>query len=95
MLDRENCCIWVYFSHVKWYDGSETPDSFKALFDLVENYNAINKQQDVIDAVYIRIGEENDDIEFEYLGDGYELAMPTTYIEDRDGCRFNHKLNEE
>ena len=94
-LDRENCCIWIYFSDIKWYDGDETADSFKAMFDLIEHYNAINKQQEVIDAVYIRIGEENDDIEFEYLGDGYELAQPTTYIEDRDGCRFNHKLYEE
>lgn len=94
-LDRENCCIWVYFDDVKWYDGDETSDSFKAMFDLVEHYNAINPRQEVIDAVYIRIGEERDDTEYEYLGDGYELAEPTTYIEDLEECRFNHKLYEE
>jgi hypothetical protein len=94
-LDRENCCIWIYFSSVKWYDGDETADSFKAMFDLIEHYNAINKQQEVIDAVYIRIGDERDDTDYEYLGDGYDLAEPVTYIEDRGESRFNHKLYEE
>ena len=72
-LDKEKRRITIHFPDIKWYGSNtgEKPDSYMALFHKVEPY------QDYIDAIYLRIGEDIDDMEEKYYGEGWDLA----YIE--------------
>ena len=72
-LDKEKRRITIHFPDIKWYGSNtgEKPDSYMALFHKVERY------KDYIDAIYIRIGEDLEDTEEKYYGEGWDLA----YIE--------------
>jgi len=70
-LDKEKRRIKIHFPNIKWYEGSKDVDSYMALFHSVKHY------EDYIDAIYLRIGEDMDDMEEKYYGEGWELA----YIE--------------
>ena len=70
-LDKEKRRIKIHFPDIKWYEGYENVDSYMALFHKVKLY------EDYIDAIYIRIGENIDDSEEKYYGEGWDLA----YIE--------------
>lgn len=72
-LDKEKRRITIHFPDIKWYGSNtgEKPDSYMALFHKVERY------EDYIDAIYLRIGEDIDDMEEKYYGEGWDLA----YIE--------------
>ena len=48
--------------------ASEDVDSYMALFHSVQPY------EDYIDAIYLRIGEDTEDMEEHNYGDGYSLA---------------------
>ena len=63
------------FPDVKWYEGKEDVDSYMALFHSVKPY------EDYIDAIYLRIGEDTEDMEEKYYGDGYSLACIERSIE--------------
>jgi len=72
-LDKEKRRITINFPDIKWYgsNNGEKPDSYMALFHKVERY------EDYIDAIYLRIGDDIDDTEEKYYGEGWDLA----YIE--------------
>ena len=63
------------FPHIKWYEGSEDVDSYMALFHSVQPY------EDYIDAIYLRIGEDKEDMEEHNYGNGYKLASIERSIE--------------
>lgn len=71
-LDKEKRRITIYFPDTKWHgNGGERVDSYMALFHKVKHY------EDYIDAIYLRIGEDREDMEEKYYGEGWGLA----YIE--------------
>jgi len=72
-LDKEKKRITIHFPDIKWYgsNSGEKPDSYMALFHKVKRY------EDYIDAIYLRIGEDREDMEEKYYGEGWDLA----YIE--------------
>lgn len=77
-LDKEKRRITMNFPDVKWYEGSgkfEDVDSYMALFHSVQPY------EHYIDAIYLRIGEDMEDLEEKYYGSGYELASIARSIE--------------
>ena len=74
-LDKEARRITMNFPDVKWYEGKEDVDSYMALFHSVKPY------EDYIDAIYLRIGEDTEDMEEKYYGDGYSLACIERSIE--------------
>ena len=74
-LDKEKRRITINFPDIKWYEGREDIDSYMALFHSVKPY------EDYIDAIYLRIGEDLEDTEEKYYGDGYELASIQRSIE--------------
>lgn len=82
-LDSENESILIEFDDVKWYDSFDEVISFNALLDLAESY-----ENERIDAAYIRIGEEEGDVETRYVNEGYELVRAVSYYEV-DGSRFD------
>ena len=67
-LDKEDRRITLEFSDIKWYEGNKEVDSYMALFHSVQPY------EDYIDAVFLRIGEDTEDIIEHNYGDGYSLA---------------------
>lgn len=75
-LDSKNNSILMEFEDVKWYDSFDEPQSFKALFDMIEQ-----DYTDEIHAGYVRVGEEQDDIETYYVNEGYELVRGISYYE--------------
>jgi hypothetical protein len=74
-LDKEKRRITMNFSDIKWYEGGEDVDSYMALFHSVQPY------EHYIDAIYLRIGEDMEDLEEKYYGSGYELASIARSIE--------------
>jgi len=74
-LDKEKRRITINFEGMKWYEGYEDVDSYMALFHSVKPY------EDYIDAIYLRIGEDREDMEDEYYGLGYSLASIERSIE--------------
>lgn len=70
-LDKEKRRITIHFPNIRCYEGSKDVDSYMTLFHSVKHY------EDYIDAIYLRIGEDIDDMEEKYYGEGWELA----YIE--------------
>ena len=67
-LDKEARRITMHFSDVKWYEGYEDVDSYMALFHSIKPY------EDYIDAIFLRIGEDREDLEEHIYGSGYSLA---------------------
>lgn len=74
-LDKEKRRIMIGFSDVKWYEGYDNTDSYMALFHSVKPY------EDYIDAIYLRIGEDMDDLEEKAYGNGYDLAGINRLVE--------------
>lgn len=72
-LDKEKRRITIHFPDIKWYGSTsgEKPSSYIALFHKVKRY------EDYIDAIYLRVGEDIEDMEEKYYGEGWDLA----YIE--------------
>jgi len=74
-LDKEDRRITIDFSDIKWYEGNKEVDSYMALFHSVKPY------EDYIDAIYLRIGEDKEDMEEHNYGNGYRLASIERSIE--------------
>lgn len=74
-LDKEKRRITIIFPDIKWYESYQDVDSYMALFHSVKPY------EDYIDAIYLRIGEDLEDMEEEVYGDGYQLASIERHIE--------------
>lgn len=75
-LDKEKRRITINFDDTRWHGGGgERIASFMALFHKVKPY------EDYIDAVYLRIGEDLEDMEEEAYGNGYQLARIERSIE--------------
>jgi hypothetical protein len=64
------------FEDTKWYDSFDEPKSFNALFDMIEQ-----DYDELINAGYIRVGEEQDDVETRHVNEGYELVRAVSYYE--------------
>ena len=70
-LDKEKRRITMNFPDVKWYEGSgkfEDVDSYMALFHSVQPY------EHYIDAIYLYLGEDLEDMVEHNYGGGYSLA---------------------
>lgn len=62
---------------VKWYPEYEDVEEHHSFLEIAHSYNETYEQihniVDLFSTAFIRIGEEEDDIETNYVGDGYEL----------------------
>lgn len=74
-LDKEGRKITMNFPDIKWYEGREDVDSYMALFHSVKPY------EDYIDAIYLCMGEDLEDMVEEIYGSGYQLASIQRSIE--------------
>ena len=74
-LDKEARRITMNFPDIKWREDFKDVNSYTALFHSVKPY------EDYIDAIYLRIGEDLEDMEEEVYGNGYQLASIERSIE--------------
>ena len=88
-LDSKNNSILMEFEDVKWYDSFDNVISFKALLDMIEQ-----DYEGLINAAYVRVGEEQDDVETRYVNDGYELVRAISYYEI-DGSSYQQCDHEQ
>lgn len=86
-LDMENQSIVCYFADVKWYESFDDVQSTMALLKLAESYA---EDKHPLSYSYVRIGEDNDDVEHDFGGEnGYTLLRPVTYIDGGEEVRGN------
>ena len=64
--------IWFEGDDVKWYDSYSDVQSWMALLRVAQKYLDGNADQ-LFSTAFIRIGEEDNDVETDYTSDGYEL----------------------
>jgi len=68
--------IWFEGDDVKWYDSYSDVQSWMALLRVAQGYlggNGPLNDEQLFSTAFIRIGEEDNDIETDYTSDGYEL----------------------
>jgi len=75
-LDSKNNSILMEFEDVKWYDSFDNVISFNALFEMIEQ-----DYTDDVHAGFVRVGEEQDDVETRYVNEGYEIVRAVSYYE--------------
>jgi hypothetical protein len=87
MLNQSIVC---YFADVKWYDSFNDVQSTMSLLQLAESYV---EGKHPLSYAYVRIGEDNDDVEHECGGEkGFHLIRPVTYIDGGEEVRGNFDL---
>ena len=89
-LDSKNHAILMQFEDVKWYDSYPEVTSLNALINLTEEEG----YQGFINAAYVRIGEDQGDVETRYVEEGYALVMACSYYEI-DASTFEKSDNNE
>jgi len=85
-IDEKNLFIKFYASSVKWYDDYADVQCHEALLELADDW--ITQQAEDTKLIgscirwgFVRIGEENDDIDERHNNDGYELVYLTRGID--------------
>lgn len=85
-IDYENLSITFYASSVKWYDDYPDVKCHEALISLCDEWiDTHDKDERMIGSpirwAYVRIGEENGDIDERSNNDGWDLCYTTRSIE--------------
>ena len=88
-IDMKNCCLYVDFSDIKWYDTNKNIQSYRAIMEIAENWCNEDRQDTQLTPMsmaFLRVGEESTDTEEEFYGDfateiGY-ISRPTIELED-------------
>jgi hypothetical protein len=85
-IDEKNLFIKFYAEAVKWYDDYADVKCHEALLELADEW--ITQQVEDTKLIgscirwgFVRIGEENDDIDERHNNDGYELVYLTRGID--------------
>tara|TARA_R110002049_G_scaffold101690_1_gene246782 strand:- start:3962 stop:4372 length:411 start_codon:yes stop_codon:yes gene_type:complete len=63
--------IWYEGDDVKWYDSYSDVQSWMALLEVAQGYQHLDEQ--LFSTAFIRIGEEDNDVETNYTSEGCEL----------------------
>jgi hypothetical protein len=80
-IDYGDDYVYVFYSSVKWYDDYDHPQ--KVQNDITNFYHAFKGKSEYVAYDFIRIGEDDNDIEFDY----------SEYSEYRLGCRREIVIN--
>lgn len=83
--------IELSIDNVKWYDDYKEVIVVEKLWSFMAS---IDDENHNIDGCYMRIGEEDDDINAQYIGEGWELGHINTYIETDHAWDFGEKKHE-
>ena len=78
-IDLDNNEIRIHYENSKWYEhfpDVQAAEEFFHFFDMEA------ERDGKIHTVFIRIGEDMDDLEHRYTNEGYDLATPTRTIHE-------------
>ena len=64
---------------LKWYDHYPDVRAFHGVIDIAKDYNEQHKAE-LFETAYVRVGEESDDVEVDYTGNGWEMFQPYSGI---------------
>ena len=74
-IDMKNCSLYAHFEDMKWYGSYSEVQSFQAILDIAQEYIDQTKHQFKMSACFLRVGEEDGDLERDTWGEeGYDLA---------------------
>ena len=74
-IDMKNCSLYAHFEDMKWYGSYSEVQSFQAILDIAQEYIDQTKHQFKMSACFLRVGEEDGDLERDAWGEeGYDLA---------------------
>lgn len=83
--DHTKRYMWFKAGGLKWYPEFDGVKEHHAIMDLAREYNSGYEDNynlpRLFDVAFVRIGEESDDIETEYDGEGYDMFYPVNYID--------------
>ena len=84
-IDEKNLFIKFYAEAVKWYDDYADVQCHEALLELADDWITQQAEDKRLEGScirwgFVRIGEENDDIDERHNNDGYELVYLTRGI---------------
>jgi hypothetical protein len=84
-IDEKNLFIKFYAESVKWYDDYSDVQCHEALLELADDWITQQVEDKRLEGScirwgFVRIGEENDDIDERHNNDGYELVYLTRGI---------------
>ena len=84
-IDEKNLFIKFYAESVKWYDNYSDVQCHEALLELADDWITQQVEDKRLEGScirwgFVRIGEENDDIDERHNNDGYELVYLTRGI---------------
>lgn len=85
-IDEKNLFIKFYADAVKWYDDYADVQCHEALLELADDWITQQAEDKRLEGScirwgFVRIGEENDDIDERHNNDGYELVYLTRGID--------------
>lgn len=85
-IDENNLFIKFYAEAVKWYDDYADVQCHEALLELADEWITQQVEDKRLEGScirwgFVRIGEENDDIDERHNNDGYELVYLTRGID--------------
>tara|TARA_R110002153_G_scaffold245393_2_gene400931 strand:+ start:21 stop:479 length:459 start_codon:yes stop_codon:yes gene_type:complete len=97
--DRKNCgigkyCLYYDGEYVKWYDSYTDVQSWMALLEVAKGYKWGNTEE-VFSTAFTRIGEEDNDVETDYTGEGHELLSVETSSAFHGNFLFNFNDEEK
>ena len=91
-IDMKNCSLYAHFWDMKWYSSYPEVKSFEAILEIAEEYINQTKHQFKMSACFIRVGEEDGDIDRDAWGEeGYDLAYVTSPRIQMDWNAFDEK----
>lgn len=84
-IDEDNLCIKFYADSVKWYDDYPDVQCHEALLELADEWVSQQAEDKRLEGScirwgFVRIGEENDDIDERHNNNGYDLVYLTRGI---------------
>lgn len=78
ILDNRRTMFMTQYE-LKWYDTYPDVQAFHGVIDIAKEYNEQHKEV-IFDIAYVRVGEEPDDVEVDYEGEGWDMFQPYSGI---------------
>lgn len=87
-FDNKDLCFTIFNDkrmmgftqyELKWYNTYPDVQAFMGVIDIAKDYNEQHKEV-IFDTAYVRVGEESDDVEVDYEGEGWDMFQPYSGI---------------
>jgi len=99
-LQFNNTRIELQLDQMKWYDTYEEVRMIESFWSYMEDVEIEEGKRDhqnySLDGVFLRIGEDTNDIEEKFIGNGWELAHVNSFITvEHDWDFYENRIKHE